>query len=91
MSDNYIERPADVLVMRIHQASSNLGSQLRLEVPGEFYVDKYLKENIEATRATRAKMAEGKKRIAKIEEIERKLKTWKHPKKNEQMDASALL
>ena len=91
MADNYIERPAEVLVMRVFQANAALGPQLRLEVPAQFYVDKYLKENIEATRATRAEMARAKKRISKIEEIEKKLKTWKHPKKNEQLDASLLL
>jgi hypothetical protein len=91
MADNYIERPADVLVMRVFQANAVLGPQLRVEVPAQFYVDKYLKENIEATRATRAEMAKAKKRITKIEEIEKKLKTWKHPKKNEQLDANLLL
>ena len=91
MPDNYIERPADVLVMRVYQANTTFGPQLRVEVPAEFYVDKYLKDNIEATRATRLEMAKGKKRIAKIEEIEKKLKSWKHPKKNEQLDAGLLL
>ena len=91
MSDNYIERPADVLVMRVYQANAAAASQLRVEVPPQFHVDKYLKDNIATTRATRLDMAKGKKRIAKIEEIEKKLKTWKHPKKNEQLDASLLL
>ena len=91
MTDNYIERPAEVLVMRVFKASVALGSELNVVVPEQFHVDKYLKENIEVTRATRAKMAKGKKRISKIEEIERKLKTWKHPKKSEQLDAGLLL
>ena len=91
MSDNFIEEPAEVLVMRARQQNSTANPQLRLEVPPEFYVDKYLQQNIEATRATRTQMADGRKRIAKIEEIEKKLKTWKHPKKNEQLDATLLL
>ena len=90
-ADNYIERPADVLVMRVFQANAATAPQLRVDVPAEFYVDKYLADNIEATRATRLEMAKGKKRIAKLEEIEKKLKTWKHPKKNEQLDAGLLL
>ncbi|KAK3678655.1 hypothetical protein LTR37_021464, partial [Vermiconidia calcicola] len=91
MPDNYIETPAEVLVMRVYQANPAISKQLRLEVPAELYVDKYLKENIESTRATRLEMAKGKKRISKIESIERKLKNWKHPTKNEQLDASLLL
>lgn len=91
MADNYIERPAEVLVMRVYQASPVMGPQLRIEVPAQFYVDKYLKENIEATRATRSEMAKGKQRIAKIEEIEKKLNFWKHPTKNDLLDAGKLL
>ena len=91
MADNYIERPADVLVMRVYQASKQLGEQLRVEVPAQFYVDKYLKDNIEATRVTREHMAKGKKRMAKIEEIEKKLRFKKHPNKNEDLDAGLLL
>jgi hypothetical protein len=91
MADNYIERPADVLVMRVFQASKQLGEQLRVEAPAQFYVDKYLKDNIEATRATREQMAKGKKRINKIEEIEKKLRSKQHPNKNEMLDAGLLL
>ncbi|KAK5166286.1 uncharacterized protein LTR77_008547 [Saxophila tyrrhenica] len=91
MSDNFIERPADVLVMRAHQSNPAVAKQLRVEVPPEFYVDKYLKDNIAATRATRREMANSKRRIAKIEEIEKKLRTWKHPTKNESLDAGLLL
>ena len=92
MSDNYIERPAEVLVVRAYQANPTLDTQLRVEAPAEFYVDKYLKENIEATRATRMEMAKGKQRIAKIEQIEKRLKTWKHPKKhNVYLDSGELL
>lgn len=54
-------------------------------------MDKYLPENIDATRATRLEMMNGRKRITKIEEIENKLTAWKHPKKNEHIDAGSLL
>ncbi len=92
MSDNFIERPAEVLVIRAHPWSPMVSKQLRVEAPAAFYVDKYLKENIEATRATRMEMAKGKKRIAKIEQIEKRLRTSKHPKKhNVQLDTADLL
>lgn len=90
ISENFIERPADVLVVHAHQQNPSAAPQLRLEVPAEFYVDKYLPENIEATRATRYRMIDGRKRIAKIEEIETKLSKWKHPTKNEQIDVASL-
>ena len=45
VSENYIHRPADVLVIRAHQQNPTAAPQLRLEVPAEFYVDKYLPEN----------------------------------------------
>ena len=92
MSDNFIERPAEVLVIRAYQAIPTVEKQLRVDAPAVFHVDKYLKENIEATRATRMEMAKGKKRIAKIEQIEKRLKTWKHPKKhNVHLDTADLL
>ena len=91
MSDNHIERPADVLVMRVYQSNASVAPQLGVEVPAEFYVDKYLAENMESTRAIRLEMANGRKRITKIDDIEKKLKSWQHPKKNEQLDAQMLL
>jgi len=90
-NENYIERPADVLVMRAHQENPTASPQLRLEVPAEFYIDKYLAENVVATRATRKQMVDGRKRISKIEQVEMKLKTWKHPKKNEKLETATLL
>ena len=91
-SDNYIERPADILVMRLRQR--NVGKdnkQLKVVVPAEFYVDKYLREHIESTRATRAEMARGKRKVEKIERIERKLRTWRNPGDGKEMDAAKLL
>ncbi len=91
MSDNWIERPGDVLVMRLHQANPGLQKELRVEVPAELYIDKYMKEHVEAVRETRAEMANGKRRMAKMDVIEDKLVHWKHPKKNEQMDTGHML
>lgn len=89
--DHYIERPAHVLVLHPYQTNANTAPKLRVEVPAYFYVDKYLKENITNTRSIRAEMTKGRERIAKIEEIEKKLRTRKHPTKNEQLDTSQLL
>ncbi len=91
MAENYIEQPAEVIAMLAHQENPTLEKQLRVEVPAEIYLDKYLRENVEATRETRTMMAESRQRIRKIEDIETKLKKWKHPKKNGDINAGLLL
>ncbi|KAF2170812.1 hypothetical protein M409DRAFT_63869 [Zasmidium cellare ATCC 36951] len=90
MVDNYIEEPADFIVMRV-QHSSQSAKRLGLDVPASFHIDKYLQENVEATRGIRQQMMQGKRRVAKIDEIERKLKSWQHPKKSTQVEARQLL
>ncbi|KAK4540969.1 hypothetical protein LTR36_008477 [Oleoguttula mirabilis] len=90
-TDDCIETPAEVLVMRLRQ--SRLGAkQLRVEVPAEFHMDKYLEENMAATGRVRQEICQGKTRIRKIGEVEKRLRTWKHPvKKGEEIDAAVLL
>lgn len=90
MPDNFIEEPADFIVMRVSHSSPS-ATQLGLDVPASFQIDKYLKENVAATRPVRLKMMHGKKRVAKIEAIEKKLKSWQHPKNSAQVDARQLL
>ncbi|KXS95566.1 hypothetical protein AC579_5760 [Pseudocercospora musae] len=91
MTNNYIERPADVIVLRVQQKNSlNPKSGVR-NVPATLQLDKYLKENVPATQELRQQMMLGKKRVAKIEEIEKKLTTWQHPTKSAQIDTKAML
>lgn len=91
MTDNYIERPADVITIRIQQKNkSNPKSGLR-DVPAKLQLDKYLKENVPSTRQLRQQMMQGKRRVAKIEEIEKKLVSWQHPTKSAQIDAKQML
>ncbi|KAK5121913.1 hypothetical protein LTR85_004485 [Meristemomyces frigidus] len=90
-TDECIETPAEVLVMRLRQIRPD-ANQLRVEIPGEFHMDKYLQENIEATSHVREEIWKGRTRIRKIGEVEKKLRTWKHPtKKGEEIEAKALL
>ncbi|KAK5134843.1 hypothetical protein LTR08_006075 [Meristemomyces frigidus] len=89
-TDAYIESPAEVLVMRLRQTRSD-AKVLGVEAPAEFYLDKYLKDNMPATMRVRSEIGKGKARIKKIGEIEKRLSTWKHPKKNEVIDAKVLL
>ena len=88
--NGYVESPAEVLVMRLCHANP-AAAKLEVEVPAEFYMDKYLKDNVSVTMGVRQQVAKGKTRIRKMTEIEKKLTTWKHPKKNEQLDAKVLL
>lgn len=89
-SDNHVVQPAEILVMRLRQTRAE-ATQLRVEVPAEFHMDKYLEENLDATIDARRQIAKGRTRIKKIGEVEKKLTTWKHPKKNEDIDPRVLL
>lgn len=90
MADNYIERPAEVIVMRLQQKNRS-NTKLDVEVPASFHMDKYLHENIAATRQLRQHMAQGKRRLNKIEQVEKKLKNWQHPTKSSQIDTREML
>lgn len=88
--DNYVERLADVVVMRLRQTNKE-ATHLNVKVPPYLDLGKYLKENVAATQAIRQQMIQGKKRIAKIVEIEKKLRVWHSSKDNTEIDASQLL
>ena len=90
LSSNHIVHPADILVMRLEQTDSS-STKLGVDVPPMFFVDKYLAENVEATRETRIEMAKTKQRITKIEQIEQKLRTWTSPTKGKSWDAGLML
>jgi hypothetical protein len=90
MDDNFIESPADIVVIRVQQ-KNNAATHLNLRTPAAFFLDKYLKQNVPATRALRQEMIAGKTRIAKIEEIEKKLRTRQQSEGNAQLDAQLLM
>lgn len=90
LCDNFMERCAPVLPMRLSQSDSSK-ERLSVIVPSAFYVDKYLKENVDATRDIRKQMAQCKKKIDKIEGVQYKLKNSKHPHKAVYLDATQLL
>ena len=90
-SDNFLSQPAEVLVMRAYRQQASAGTPIRLEVPSQFYIDKYLEQNISASRDVRSQIAGHKKRVTKIEAVEAKLTSMKHPSKHEQIDAKTLL
>lgn len=85
--DTYLERCADVLVMRVSQANAGRSS-LGLIIPTEFHVDRYLKGNIESTRTLRREMATLRARISKSEQIIARLETFRHPDTPQVIDAS---
>ena len=85
--DTYMEHCADVLPMRLVHTDPTK-TKLDVVIPAEFYVDKYLRENVESTRVIRKRMAQTKKRMAKVDEILSKIKSFKHPSKSGSIDAS---
>ena len=88
---DFVNSPADVLVMRLVQEDP-AATQLRAEIPFQFYMDKYMRENRETAQEMRKQIAQGKGRLRRIGEIEKKLTTWKHPKKDHvEIDAQLLL
>ncbi|KAK4501469.1 hypothetical protein PRZ48_007278 [Zasmidium cellare] len=90
MPDNYIEEPADFIVIRVQHSSPD-ATRLGLEIPASLPIDKYLKENVDSTRDIRYQMMQGKRRVAKIDEIEMKLKSLQHPKNSTQVEARQVL
>lgn len=87
--NNYIETPADVLVMRINQEKA--GCNLGVDVPQEFHLDKFLKENIDVTQQLRRQMAQARARVDKIAQIEQKLSSWVLPTTGKRVDAKQML
>lgn len=86
--DNYITSAGDVIVMQARQTDPS-AEKLKLEVPPTLYIDKYLQKNIEVSRPARLEIAKEKERVAKINDIERKLTRWQMP--GQQVDARAML
>jgi hypothetical protein len=90
MTDNYLETTAEILVMRL-RAMPDTKSQLGVEIPASFHVDKYLKDNVAATREIRQNMALAKRRMNKIGEVEANLQYWSNPHNNVKLEAKSLL
>lgn len=87
--DNYIQQGADVLVMRVRQERSE--GPLHVEAPAQLYIDKYLQDNIEASKAQRLDIGQRKRRLAKIESIEGRLTHWKPSNSSTKLETKALL
>lgn len=84
--DTWMDKCADVLP--IHISSSDTARQtLGVTIPSTLYMDKYLKENIPATRETRKEMAKMKIRMNKIDNITSRLMNVKHPTKKGSLPA----
>ncbi|CZT21447.1 uncharacterized protein RCC_07310 [Ramularia collo-cygni] len=73
--DNYMERPADVLIINLKQADPEM-KQLNVDVPASFYMDKYLEENLESSRILRRDMMQARHKLERVEAVEKKLTTW---------------
>ncbi|KAK6434459.1 hypothetical protein LTR95_009360 [Oleoguttula sp. CCFEE 5521] len=89
-NDNFISQAADVLVMRVRNTYPN-ADKLRVEVPPELWLDKYLEDNVDVSKAVRMHAVEQRQKVAKIDGIVRKLSTWQHPTKSTQIEAKQLM
>ncbi|KAF4548928.1 Hypothetical protein D9617_24g016410 [Elsinoe fawcettii] len=89
-ADNWMERCGEILPMRVAEDDS-AQDKLRLVVPTSLYIDKYLKEHIEATRPIRKEMARLKRRQATIETLQHNLANVEHPTKKENLGALDVL
>ena len=86
--DNYIANAGDIIVLQAKQ--TNLSAQkLQLEIPSTLFIDKYLEKNVQVSRPARLEIAREKERVAKINDIEKKLTKWQMP--GQQIDARAML
>lgn len=86
--DNYIKHAGEIITMQAKQ--TNLSAEkLQLEVPSTLFIDKYLEKNVNISRPARLEIAREKERVAKINEIEKKLTKWQMP--GQQVDARAML
>jgi hypothetical protein len=86
--DNFIAHAGEIIVM--HAKQTDLSAQkLQLEIPSTLFIDKYLEKNVQISRPARLQIAREKERVAKIDEIEKKLTKWQMP--GQQIDARAML
>lgn len=83
-----LERPANILVMRLDQEDRS-ASHLNITVPATLVMDKYIEENVPATRALREQLIQSKRRIKKITDVEKKLMYW--TRDGQQLDSRQLL
>jgi len=86
--DNYIASAGDILVMAAKQTNPS-AEKLQLEITSTLFIDKYLEKNVHISRPARLEIAREKERVAKIDEIEKKLTKWQMPGK--EIDARAML
>jgi hypothetical protein len=86
--DNFIASAGEIIVM--HAKQTNLSAEkLQLEITPTLFIDKYLEKNVHIARPARLEIAREKERVAKINEIEKKLTRWQMP--GREIDARAML
>ena len=89
--DNYIEKGADVLVLSAKQENPNV-EKLQLQAPSTLYIDKYLKQNLDASKPLRLEIVEQRRRFTKLNAVINKLTEWPHPTQSHtKLDARAML
>ncbi|ROW05945.1 hypothetical protein VPNG_08477 [Cytospora leucostoma] len=70
----YVERPAEVLTMRIKLESH------RIEIPETFYIDRYLETNLETARSLKSDMFRIWEALKRGKDAEKRITKWQDPK-----------
>lgn len=70
----YVERPAEVLTMRIKLENH------RIEIPETFYIDRYLGTNLETARSLKSDMLRIWEALKRGKDAERRITKWQDPK-----------
>jgi hypothetical protein len=88
--DCYLYGPAEVMVVKVKNKSPGATST-RIEAPHELYLDKYMFEHLEVAKPYREELRKAKKKMAKIDGVERMLTKMKEPNGERELNALDLL
>ncbi|KAL1302537.1 hypothetical protein AAFC00_002920 [Neodothiora populina] len=89
-SDVYIEQPAQILCIHASHEDKS-AARTRLVIPQSFYIDQYLKENVDQTRGLRLDIAKARHRLGVIETTRHKLEKFSLGEPKGRVDTSLLL
>lgn len=88
--DRYVETLPAIMVVRLKQHNPN-ATKLGVKAPQVLHMDKYLKENVEAVRPLRSRMARERQRVSKITEVQQKLQKWSSSRHSITVETDKLL
>ena len=88
--DACIEQVAEVFVTRMVQPDSS-ATGLNFNIPTEWYADRYLPENVQATKAMRRERTKYQRKLAELEQKQKRLGVFRHPRTGKAYSSSGIL